>query len=107
MSAVDFEVERVASDAQVWRLAVKGELDAATAPRLSEVLEFALAQGAHFAVLHCDDLSFCDSSGLRTLVHAQSRFEARGGRLLLEGLSGAAERVLELTGLLETLAGRG
>jgi anti-sigma B factor antagonist len=106
MAAVDFEVQRVASDAQVWRLAVSGELDAASAPRLSEVLEFSLAQGARFAVLHCDELTFLDSSGLRTLVHAQSRFEARGGRLLLEGLSGAAERVLELTGLLETLAGR-
>lgn len=107
MQAVDFEVQRVSSDAQVWRLAVSGELDAASAHRLPKVLDFALAQGARFAVLHCDELSFLDSSGLRALVHAQSRFEEVGGRLILEALSGAAERVLELTGLLETLAGRG
>ena len=69
--------------------------------------DFALEQGARFAVVHCEDLGFVDSSGLRALVRAQNRFGEQGGRLLLEGLSGAAERVLELTGLLESLAGRG
>jgi anti-sigma B factor antagonist len=106
MDAVDFEVQRVSSDAQVWRLAVRGELDAASAGRLTEVLDFALEQGARFAVLRCDDLQFLDSSGLRAIVRAQNAFEDVGGRLLLEGISGAAERVLELTGLLESLAGR-
>ena len=106
VEAVDFEVERVSSDAPVWRLAVKGELDAASAPRLAEVLDFACEQGARFAVLHCEELSFLDSSGLRVLVHAQHHFVEAGGKLILEGLSGAAERVLELTGLLESLSGR-
>ena len=106
MQAVDFEVERVSSDAPVWRVAVRGELDAATAPRLAEVLEFACEQGARFAVLHCEELTFVDSSGLRVLVQAQHRFGDCGGQLILEGLSGAAERVLELTGLLESLSGR-
>ena len=54
-------------------------------------------------MLDLTDVSFVDSTGLRSIVRASRLLVDAGGQLTVSGLSGAAERVLELTGLLEGL----
>ena len=52
-------------------------------------------------ILDLSRVSFIDSSGLRAVLSASNRLEAANGRLVVQGMSGAVERVFEITGLLE------
>jgi anti-sigma B factor antagonist len=52
-------------------------------------------------VLDASDVEFLDSSGLRVIVASGIRLSNAGGRLLIEGMSGAVQRVLEVSGLIE------
>ena len=88
-----------------WRLVVRGELDAASAPDLQAQLDELVEQHAQLVIVDLAEITFLDSSGLRALVHGARALEKHGGRLLVENASGAVERILELTGLLEELSG--
>ena len=48
-------------------------------------------------------VSFLDSTGLRSIVRTSRLLAGSGGRLTVAGLSATAERVLQLTGVLEGL----
>jgi anti-sigma B factor antagonist len=87
----------------VWRIDVAGELDMATAPRLAEVVDEACAQGTRSILLDLSGVTFLDSCGLRAIFEASRRIELTGGHIICAGVSGAAHRVLELTGVLESL----
>ncbi len=86
----------------VVRLA--GELDAATAPRLHDVL-IDLIDGGTTAVLDVDlaELDFIDSTGLGTIVRARQRIRAHGGDLRLCHPRPSVAKVLEISGLAEAL----
>jgi anti-sigma B factor antagonist len=86
-----------------WRLALRGELDANSAPELQTQLDELIDHHAQIVIVDLADVTFLDSSGLRTLVHGARALEDQGGRLLVENASAAAKRILELTGLLEAL----
>jgi anti-sigma B factor antagonist len=87
----------------VWRIDICGDLDLTAAPRLREVVEAACEQGVRSILLDLSSVTFLDSSGLRAIVEASTRIELIGGQIICTGLSGAAHRVLELTGVLESL----
>ena len=87
------------------RVAASGEIDASTAPRLAEVLDAVIDDGATLVVLDASAVEFLDSSGLRVIVHSGTKLSNAGGRLLIEGMSGAVQRVLEVSGLLERYRG--
>ena len=77
-------------------LAVRGELDMATAPRLRDA----------FAGLHGDDvdldgseLSFIDSTGLSVLLAANRRWREDGRSLRLVNPSRPLRRLLEIAGV--------
>jgi anti-sigma B factor antagonist len=89
---------------RTWRVDLHGAIDLETAPELSEELEDLASRGAKLVVVDLTDVEFLDSSGLRALVHGARTVEAGGGRLLVEGASGAVERVLELTDVLRRLS---
>ena len=84
-----------------YRVEASGEIDAATAPRLGAALDALIDQDAKLVVLDTSNVEFLDSSGLRVIVNAGSRLQNAGGRLLIEGMSGAVQRVLEVSGLIE------
>lgn len=94
---------RPLGDAAV-RVAVSGEIDVASAPRLEEHLERELSAGRDVE-LDLAQVSFIDSSGIRVLIGA-SRGSAEGGGAfaLCEPLPDQVRRVLELTGVLAQLA---
>jgi anti-anti-sigma factor len=103
VEAARIEHRREPGETDAWRIDVAGDLDMATAPQLGEVVEAACEQGARSILLDLSGVTFLDSSGLRAIVEASKRIELTGGDIICTGLSGAAHRVLELTGVLESL----
>ena len=83
------------------RVVLRGEIDVATAPKLTAALDELIAQGARLVVLDAADVEFMDSSGLRVIVQSGTKLSEAGGRLLIDGMSGAVQRVLEIAGMLE------
>ena len=94
-------------DATTGRLAVFGELNFQSAGRLVEAVTEELARHPELRVLRldCAGLEHCDSSGLSILLMAQRRTEAAGVTLYLDNRSTTLERMLELTGTVDHLAG--
>jgi anti-sigma B factor antagonist len=92
---------------ELWLLRVRGEIDVATSPKLEAVLDEAIAAQPARVIVELDSVTFLDSTGLRVLVEAQRRLQECGGTLVIDGMSEAVRRVLEVTGLLAGLAGSG
>ncbi|MGZ6707676.1 MAG: STAS domain-containing protein [Solirubrobacteraceae bacterium] len=78
----------------VATVAVTGELDLATAPRLSSAV--AEHGDAKVLVLDMTATTFIDSTGVRTLLQAHGRSAGSGSRLVVVAGDGAVRRVLEL-----------
>jgi anti-sigma B factor antagonist len=81
------------------RVALRGELDIWTSPRLQDTLDGLVAKGRRDLVLDLRDLDFIDSTGLGTLVAALKRLRGEGGTLTLYSPSPSTYRVFEITGL--------
>lgn len=90
----------VAEGADHIVVAVRGELDLATAPQLEEALLPPVRNGRH-AVLDLRGLDFMDSSGVRVVVTAHAAADENGGRLTVVrgGARSPVGRVLEVSGL--------
>jgi anti-anti-sigma factor len=69
------------------RVAVEGDLDMATAPRLEASLQEALQLGARRLTVDLGAVTFVDSSGLRVLIamHRQSQDDGWELRILRPG----------------------
>lgn len=80
---------------------VEGEVDAHTAPRLAAAL--ADVPDSNVVVAHFGGVTFMDSSGLRVLVEATTRAAEGGCELIISNPSAAVRRVVEISGLTETL----
>jgi anti-sigma B factor antagonist len=84
-------------------VAVRGELDLATAPTLEEYLLGALQRGGRRVVLDLEHLEFMDAAGLRVIVAAARRLRTDRGELLLRAPSPMTRKLLEITRLDERL----
>ncbi len=91
-------------------LRVSGEIDLHSVPRFQDALEKAVAAAgrdeASFArvlVVDLSELGFMDSMGLGTLIGSSEEFREGGGEVRLVVLGGEVMRVLEVTGMGETL----
>ena len=80
-------------------LAVSGEVDVATVPRLREQLHGLVASGTPRIVGDLDAVDFLDSTGLGVLVGALKRVRANGGELALVCTAPRIRKVFEVTGL--------
>lgn len=94
-----FSVSVAQQDGRVL-VAVRGELDLATAPQLEEALLPRLQEGGH-ALLDLRELEFMDSTGVRVIVAAHLAAQDHGGRLSVVRTSpdSPVGRVLEVSGL--------
>jgi anti-sigma B factor antagonist len=99
----DVQHRRLDERPHAFEITVTGDIDMSSAAALDEVLDDVLDAGASFVVLDLSAVSFLDSSGLRSIVRASRALAERDGQLTCAGLSGAASRVLEISGLLEHL----
>jgi len=76
--------------------AVVGEIDAHTAPDISEAVAKATTTSLEIDLSGVD---FVDSSGLRTLIEAHQRFKANGGSLTLVRPSPVVTRLFDISGV--------
>ncbi|MCW3028726.1 MAG: anti-sigma-factor antagonist [Solirubrobacterales bacterium] len=85
------------------RLAVTGELDIATVPRLEEAVATVLAQGTRSLIVDLSRLAFVDSSGLRMFITLNDRASAEGWSLGLIRPPDPSYSVFQITGAEENL----
>jgi anti-sigma B factor antagonist len=81
----------------VARVALRGELDMATAPKLEEHLVLAEQDGVRAVLLDLRDLTFVDCTGLHTFLKAKSRAADNGHRFALVGAKDQLRRILDVT----------
>ncbi|CAN5249177.1 anti-sigma factor antagonist BldG [soil metagenome] len=80
-------------------LAVGGEIDVATAPRLREQLIGLVTGGRHRIVVDLGGVDFIDSTGLGVLIGALKRVRSRNGELVLVCTDARVLKVFDITGL--------
>jgi anti-sigma B factor antagonist len=81
------------------RIALVGELDIASAPRLEEGLAEAEGDTPATLVLDLRRVDFIDSTGLRAVIAADERARATGRRFVVVRGPAAVERVFNVTQL--------
>lgn len=81
-------------------IALAGEIDLYTAPRLQSELTSALS-GAEPArvVVDMSAVEFCDSTGMNVLLSCLRRVRERGGELEIASPKPAVRKILQVTGL--------
>ncbi|BBZ59964.1 STAS domain-containing protein [Mycolicibacterium monacense] len=87
---------------------IAGELDAETTSEFVDTASRLLETnpGLRALRLDCADMTFCDSAGLSGLLLIERRTTAAGVDLHLDNRPTYFERVLDITGILEYIAGR-
>jgi anti-sigma B factor antagonist len=96
MSSLDLRSEVHDQRAHV---VLSGELDIATSPRLEEELASVEAALPGLIVVDLRAVDFIDSTGIRTLLGADSRAREGGRRLAIVRGPKAVDRVFEVTKL--------
>jgi anti-sigma B factor antagonist len=85
-------------------LAVHGEVDVYTAPRLRERLVELVSQGKNQIVVDLEGVDFLDSTGLGVLVGGLKRLRSHDGDLTLVCTQQRILKVFEITGLTKVFA---
>ncbi|HKY14970.1 MAG TPA: STAS domain-containing protein [Microthrixaceae bacterium] len=101
MDGLDVSHEVHGDTDHAFKVVAHGEVDAASVPVLAAQFDELRERGATLIVLDSSGVNFVDSSGLRCIIDASQDIESRGGKFLIEGMSPAMQRVLEVTGFLE------
>lgn len=98
-----FEVDVQPRDGGVLFLSLRGELDLSTIQQLDRALSSEVDGRAKVVVIDLRELTFLDSTGLRSMLRLHSRLESSGGRLVLVKGPRRVQKVFELTGAGEEL----
>lgn len=80
-------------------LSIRGEIDLASAPLISQELQDAARSSSRRIVLDLAALDFIDSSGIRALLEAQGHADSNAHVLLLTNVPPRVRRLFRLTGL--------
>lgn len=97
-----FSVDHVPGDDGIT-VKVAGDIDLATADKLAESLEEAVAQAQQVRV-DLSEVTFLDSTGIRSLVQAYRSSQSRGGVFYVVGARQWVAKVLDVTGVGPLLA---
>lgn len=86
-------------------IAVSGELDLSTSPRLQEPLDSALSTGTETLLIDLSECEFIDSTGIALIVRAWQQLAGDNGdgRFALCGITDQVARLLEVSGLASSL----
>lgn len=84
-------------------IAVRGDVDLYTAPRLWETIDTALSNTAHELVIDLSNVNFLDSSGLSVLVKAHKRLRPVEGSVVVRGCGEQVYMALEISQLTSVL----
>ena len=80
-------------------IAVSGEIDVYTAPKLREKLISLVEAGSYQLIVDMEDVEFLDSTGLGVLVGGLKRVRAHDGWIDLVCTQGRILRIFRITGL--------
>jgi len=80
-------------------IALVGEVDIYTAPRLRDEIACAVNEGSYDLVLDLSGVEFLDSAGLHTLVGALKKVRAYDGTLRLIGVRDRVLKIFRITNL--------
>jgi len=84
-------------------LVAAGEMDIATAPELDAALTKAAREGSEPVIVDLCEVTFMDSTGLRTLLRGRQRLDQAGVRMAIACSSDAVRKVFDLTKTAELL----
>ena len=84
-------------------VAVRGELDIATSPRVRELLSDAASDRARPLVIDFVDCEFIDSTGLAALLHGAKPAQNGESHVAIVSPGGDVRRMLELTAIDRTI----
>jgi anti-sigma B factor antagonist len=98
----DFRVN-VRMEGRAAIIAVAGELDLASSPKLEQQLDEVWASDAELLVIDLRELEFMDSTGLSIIVGAQQRLGDSERKLSVVKGPPQVQRLLDLTGVSERL----
>ena len=84
-------------------LVLSGELDLASVGRFMDAAHQLCELGAREILVDITEVEFIDSSGLRSILAAKAECEERSCRFSMTHGTGQAERVFELTRLIDRL----
>lgn len=104
MHTLDARIDSARIGRGVHVVALGGEIDLHTAPRLDEALFSAIDEGAHRVLVDLAATTFVDSTVLGILLRAHRRLDDAGGRLVVVSNDPRILRTFALTGLDRTLA---
>lgn len=82
-------------------IAVRGEIDAATAPQLRQLINEVVSGGEAELVIDLQEVQFLDSSALSVLVGGLRQLQAAGGTLSLVCTEPRILQVFQITNLEE------
>jgi anti-sigma B factor antagonist len=80
-------------------VAVTGEVDLYTAPRLWDALDSAIAATPRQLIVDLSGVTFLDSSGLNVLVRAHKKLRPISGSVVVRGAGEQVYKALDLTKL--------
>jgi len=83
------------------RIFLRGELDLGTAPLLRKGVDDVLGKSGEFrslVLVDMDELTFCDSSGIRVLLEIADQCRRVGTNLRISNVPDNIRRVLEMSG---------
>lgn len=92
-----FEVTEESVNERTHVIAVRGELDLATAQIFSAPLLAAIDGGKTRVVVDLSEVVFIGSNGLATLLNGLRRLTRRGGRLVVVAANPTVLRMFEIT----------
>lgn len=82
----------------LWLVSPEGRLDAASVPRLDEILSQVLDKGRIWLVIDMRQVSYISSRGLKTLVSSWRKVGDAGGTMVLFGMVNRVASVFDTVG---------
>lgn len=90
---------RYNEELDLWDLTAKGEVDISTAPKLREYLDGAYQEKKADIMLHLDELTYIDSTGLGVIIGAYGRMQETENRITLINPKDNIKKLLSITSL--------
>ncbi|KRF14969.1 STAS domain-containing protein [Nocardioides sp. Soil796] len=85
-------------------VAVEGEIDVYTAPKLRDKITELVADGSHHLIIDMEGVEFLDSTGLGVLVGGLKKVRAHDGSLQLVCNQDRLLKIFRITGLAKVFA---
>jgi anti-anti-sigma factor len=83
---------------EILIIAIRGRLDAATAPIADETIKKTLDENTNRLLFDLKDLEYLSSGGLRVILGAAKEMRRREGKVALAGLNQYVYEIFEVSG---------